>query len=185
MTFFFFFYTKGTSRKSSKKSHRETSIRMPITPPRQRKAPSRFSLRRFFFENPLMPSPFRPSPRPKPKKPKTEQEPQTWRDNISSASSVLGAQANANGMRECPLCMAECTLEQFPMLHNCPHLFCMECLHTYVKIEIQEGRANLKCPQCTELMHPNGKKGLYFIQSFSLLCYVKLVCLELCESKVL
>lgn len=65
-------------------------------------------------------------------------------------------------MRECPLCMAEQTLEQFPHLRNCPHLFCMECLHTYVKIEIQEGRANLKCPQCTELMHPNGKRVFFF-----------------------
>ena len=64
-------------------------------------------------------------------------------------------------MRECPLCMAEQTLEQFPHLRNCPHLFCMECLHTYVKIEIQEGRANLKCPQCTELMHPNGKRVFF------------------------
>lgn len=152
--------SEGASRKSSsrsRRSHRETSIKMPAidaTPPRQRKKPpSRFSLRRLFFENPLMPTPFRPSPRTKPKKSKEEPQPY-WKDNASS-SSVLGAQANANGMRECPLCMAEQTLEQFPHLRNCPHLFCMECLHTYVKIEIQEGRANLKCPQCTELMHPN------------------------------
>ena len=152
--------SEGTSRKSSKKSHRETSIKMPITPPRPRKPPSRFSLRRLFFENPLMPPPFRPSPRSKPKnKSNKPDENQLWKDNNSSASSVLGAQAQsfANGVRECPLCMAECTLEQFPLLRNCAHLFCKECLHTYVKIEIQEGRANLKCPQCTELMHPNGK----------------------------
>ena len=155
-----FIISEGTSRKSSKKSHRETSIKMPITPPRPRKPPSRFSLRRLFFENPLMPPPFRPSPRTKPKnKSNKPDENQLWKDNNSSASSVLGAQAQsfANGVRECPLCMAECTLEQFPLLRNCPHLFCKECLHTYVKIEIQEGRANLKCPQCTELMHPNGK----------------------------
>merc|ERR1711963_504379 len=128
------------------------------TPPRPRKPPSRFSLRRLFFENPLMPPPFRPSPRSKPKnKSNKPDENQLWKDNNSSASSVLGAQAQsfANGVRECPLCMAECTLEQFPLLRNCPHLFCKECLHTYVKIEIQEGRANLKCPQCTELIHPN------------------------------
>ena len=160
--------SEGTSRKSSKKSHRETSIKMPITPPRPRKPPSRFSLRRLFFENPLMPPPFRPSPRSKPKnKSNKPDENQLWKDNNSSASSVLGAQAQsfANGVRECPLCMAECTLEQFPLLRNCPHLFCKECLHTYVKIEIQEGRANLKCPQCTELMHPNGKTC-----TFSIVC---------------
>ena len=82
-------------------------------------------------------------------------------------------------MRECPLCMAECTLEQFPHLRNCPHLFCMECLHTYVKIEIQEGRANLKCPQCTELMHPNGKKLFKNLHIFGrvFLCSRNFVCL--------
>ena len=58
---------------------------------------------------------------------------------------------------ECPLCMGHYTSDQFPMLRNCPHQFCMECLHTYTKLEIQEGRVNLKCPQCTELIHPNGK----------------------------
>ena len=39
---------------------------------------------------------------------------------------------------------------------------------TYVKIEIQEGRVNLRCPQCTEHMHPNGKilsKMKYYIHS--------------------
>ena len=84
-------------------------------------------------------------------------------------------------MRECPLCMAEQTLEQFPHLRNCPHLFCMECLHTYVKIEIQEGRANLKCPQCTELMHPNGKrvffKKIYYLFWDLFMCIRKYVCL--------
>ena len=63
-----------------------------------------------------------------------------------------------SAVRECPLCMAECTLDQFPILRNCPHLFCMDCLHTYTKLEIHEGRVNLKCPQCNELIHPNGKE---------------------------
>jgi hypothetical protein len=67
-----------------------------------------------------------------------------------------GGQSNS-AVRECPLCMAECTLDQFPILRNCPHLFCMDCLHTYTKLEIHEGRVNLKCPQCNELIHPNGK----------------------------
>ena len=33
----------------------------------------------------------------------------------------------------------------------------MDCLQIYVKIELQEGRVNIKCPQCPEAMHPNGK----------------------------
>ena len=32
----------------------------------------------------------------------------------------------------------------------------MDCLQIYVKIELQEGRVNIKCPQCPEAMHPNG-----------------------------
>jgi len=99
-----------------------------------------------------------------------------WRDNVSSSSSNVqvrgGSQSQAglagsiaggksaggqstSAVRECPLCMAECTLDQFPILRNCPHLFCMDCLHTYTKLEIHEGRVNLKCPQCNELIHPN------------------------------
>jgi len=58
-------------------------------------------------------------------------------------------------LQECSLCMGEYTLESFPVLSNCLHLFCIECLHTYTKLEIQEGRVDLKCPQCDELIHPN------------------------------
>lgn len=59
-------------------------------------------------------------------------------------------------MRECSLCLATHTLDFFPFLRNCPHLFCFDCLQIYAKIELQEGRANIKCPQCVEPMHPNG-----------------------------
>ena len=100
-----------------------------------------------------------------------------WRDNTSSCSSlqggaaaaisigghstaaslmaVAGGSTSSTVLRECPLCLSECTLDLFPLLRNCHHLFCIDCLQTYVKIEIQEGRVNLRCPQCTELMHPN------------------------------
>ena len=100
-----------------------------------------------------------------------------WRDNTSSCSSlqggataaisigghstaaslmaVAGGSSSSTVLRECPLCLNECTLEMFPLLRNCHHLFCIDCLQTYVKIEIQEGRVNLRCPQCTEFMHPN------------------------------
>jgi E3 ubiquitin-protein ligase RNF19A len=100
-----------------------------------------------------------------------------WRDNTSSCSSLqggataaislggnstaaslmvhAGGSASSTVLKECPLCLSECTLDLFPLLRNCHHLFCIDCLQTYVKIEIQEGRVNLRCPQCTELMHPN------------------------------
>lgn len=77
----------------------------------------------------------------------------------SSRSGSLGAAGAATEIRECPLCYSECKTDMFQPLRNCPHLFCLNCLRTYVRIEIQEGRVNLKCPQCNEFMHPNGKKG--------------------------
>ena len=66
--------------------------------------------------------------------------------------------------------MNECTLDQFPILRNCPHLFCMDCLHTYTKLEIHEGRVNLKCPQCNELIHPNGETILTTVQNIHEIC---------------
>ena len=85
-----------------------------------------------------------------------------------------GSQSQAGGsnaaLRECPLCMNECTLDQFPILRNCPHLFCMDCLHTYTKLEIHEGRVNLKCPQCNELIHPNGETILTTVQNIHEIC---------------
>ena len=176
--------TSGSDRKSwsgSRSSSRmqqktkkpdEVSIKMPASTPKTRKrprGPSRFSLRSWLLSNPLFPPPFGVTAGPSSPKNRTKSEtgsgpPQgahggpevSWRDNASACSSVQGPSSNS-GVKECPLCMAECTLDQFPHLRNCPHLFCMECLHTYTKLEIHEGRVNLKCPQCNELIHPNGK----------------------------
>ena len=162
---------------AGRKKPDEVSIKMPSTP-KGRKRPSRFSLRGWLLGNPLFPPPFGRAPGPSaaavasttPKSRKgatmssrdqTDQydNRSLWRDNVSSCSSAHGGQSQSatgsNAVQECPLCTAECTLDQFPLLRNCPHLFCMECLHTYTKLEIQEGRVNLKCPQCTELIHPN------------------------------
>ena len=58
-------------------------------------------------------------------------------------------------IRECPLCLVTQTIDKFPLLRNCHHLFCLDCLQFYTKIEIQEGRVNVKCPQCVEQLHPN------------------------------
>lgn len=164
----------SSSRKSSskKKKSDEVSIKMPSTSSRSRKSTSRFSLRGWLLNNPIFPPPFgqssTSSSSPRSKAKSKDQQDQfdnrsLWRDNVSSCSSgQAGAGAGgSNGVRECPLCMAECTLDQFPLLRNCSHLFCMDCLHTYTKLEIQEGRVSLKCPQCTELIHPNGKHGFF------------------------
>ena len=149
----------------------------------KRTAP-RFSLRRLVYGTPLVAQPLyhSPSGTPAPSTSKTVKKSSrstevhdagdaqsfdaksvVWRDNMSSCSSLQGATAlslggGSGGTRECQLCLYECSLDLFPLLMNCSHLFCINCLQTYVRIEIQEGRVNLKCPQCSEAMHPNGNK---------------------------
>ncbi|TRY72627.1 hypothetical protein TCAL_09958 [Tigriopus californicus] len=68
-------------------------------------------------------------------------------------ASFVGADGRA--MRECSLCLVSLPLTEFPSLRNCHHLFCFDCLQIYVKIELQEGRVNVRCPQCVEPLHPN------------------------------
>lgn len=169
-------YEKSGSSSPLATRHRSGSGRRhpPITPPKTKKAPSRFSLRRLFYSNPLLAQPFLQSPLATPAPSASASRRKTphrsiddaqsdtrsvWRDNLSACSSVQGASSVAGPssatVRTCPLCLGDCTLDQFPLLRNCPHLFCIVCLQVYVKIEIQEGRVNLKCPQCPEVMHPN------------------------------
>ena len=150
----------------------------------QPKPRSRFSLRRFFYTNPLLSPPFtRPQTKKKTRKScdtrdslvvvrgrgvlnnADNQSEGSWvttaGDNYSTASSVQGAAGGSlgsnvsDGVRECSLCLDQVTGDQFPNLRNCPHLSCIVCLQQYVRIEIQEGRINLKCPQCSEILHPN------------------------------
>jgi len=110
------------------------------------------------------------------------------RDAYSTTSSVqeatapsLASSTNSGGdvssgpLRECPLCLAETGLDQFPHLRNCSHLFCVLCLQQYVRIEIQDGRINLKCPQCTEIMHPNDIESLVGSDSSLLTLYESLM----------
>eukprot|EP00092_Neocalanus_flemingeri_P085036 GFUD01106925.1.p1 GENE.GFUD01106925.1~~GFUD01106925.1.p1 ORF type:complete len:694 (-),score=136.18 GFUD01106925.1:148-2229(-) len=111
------------------------------------------------------------------------------RDTYSTSSSMQGAAAvggslagssnsdmgSGGPVRECPLCMNECSPDQFPCLRNCPHLFCIVCLQQYVRIEIQEGRVNLKCPQCNEILHPNDIEMLVGEDSSLLYLYESLM----------
>ena len=76
--------------------------------------------------------------------------------STAGAAAATGGQPNSQ-TRLCPLCWHNLSSDLFPLLRNCAHLFCINCLQTYVRIEIQEGRVNLKCPQCSESMHPNGR----------------------------
>jgi hypothetical protein len=78
-------------------------------------------------------------------------------------------------MRECSLCLNEYTSDLFPSLRNCQHLFCMVCLQQYTRIEIQEGRVNLKCPQCNEILHPNDIEMLVGEDSSLLYLYESLM----------
>ena len=155
-----------------------------ITPTQSAKPRSRFSLRRLFYTNPLLSPPFsraqsrlrtgrRGCERESPQPVLDTHSEGSWvvggeRDNTSTASSLQGAAAGGSlgrgstssdpgGIRECPLCYCEVSSEQFPALRSCHHLSCVVCLQKYVRIEIQEGRVNLRCPhtQCSENLHPN------------------------------
>lgn len=61
---------------------------------------------------------------------------------------------------ECPICLLEQPLFQFPELKTCQHRACFNCLRQYLRIEIYESRINITCLQCQELMHPNDIKTL-------------------------
>jgi len=111
------------------------------------------------------------------------------RDTYSTSSSMQGAAAvggslagssnsdmgSGGPLRDCSLCLAEYASDQFPNLRNCHHLFCIMCLQQYVRIEIQEGRVNLKCPQCNEILHPNDIEMLVGEDSSLLYLYESLM----------
>lgn len=139
----------------------------PVYRPGQTKPRSRFSLRNLLYSNPLQSPPFSNSPSRSRKQKETDTQSEgSWVERMSqgtTSSTQHNHNLNQNpisnlnemGVRECSLCLAECTPDQFPPLRNCSHLSCIFCLQQYVRIEIQEGRANLKCPQCNQLIHPN------------------------------
>lgn len=73
--------------------------------------------------------------------------------------------SSASGMRECPLCLIERPVEDFPEIMTCHHRSCSTCLQTYLKIEITESRINISCPECTEKYHPNDIQNILQNQS--------------------
>lgn len=70
-------------------------------------------------------------------------------------------QSNENGLMECPLCLAELPAEFFPIIQSCHHRSCYDCFQQYLKVEISESRVNIACPECSEPLHPNGKRALF------------------------
>jgi len=66
-------------------------------------------------------------------------------------------QMNKDGEWECPLCLTELATECFPELCSCDHKSCYDCLQQYLRIEISESRVCISCPECPELLHPNGQ----------------------------
>lgn len=60
-----------------------------------------------------------------------------------------------SGTRECPLCLMEHPVEEFPEISTCYHRSCLTCLQIYLRIEITESRVNIACPECAEKFHPN------------------------------
>ncbi|XP_071113813.1 E3 ubiquitin-protein ligase RNF19B-like isoform X1 [Haliotis cracherodii] len=57
--------------------------------------------------------------------------------------------------RECPVCMVDQDLDNFPEIMTCHHRSCRDCLKQYLQIEISESRINIACPECAEKFHPN------------------------------
>lgn len=72
-----------------------------------------------------------------------------------TSSTLQYSAALADASRECPVCMTEQTLENFPPIQTCHHRSCIQCLRQYLQIEISESRINIACPECNEQFHPN------------------------------
>ncbi|KAG1655249.1 E3 ubiquitin-protein ligase RNF19A [Nymphon striatum] len=61
---------------------------------------------------------------------------------------------------ECPLCLIELPIENFPKISTCRHRSCCNCLQQYLSIEISESRVNIACPVCVEAFNPSDLQAL-------------------------
>ncbi|XP_047098892.1 E3 ubiquitin-protein ligase RNF19A-like [Schistocerca piceifrons] len=68
--------------------------------------------------------------------------------------SVSGSTTKMD-VAECPLCLSEYPLVNFPELSTCTHRSCYDCFQQYLRIEISESRVSIACPECAEPMHPD------------------------------
>lgn len=78
----------------------------------------------------------------------------------SEVSQQLAPKKSNGNTKECPLCLSDRPLEDFPEIMTCHHRSCLLCLQTYLKIEITESRINISCPECTEKFHPNDIRSI-------------------------
>jgi E3 ubiquitin-protein ligase RNF19A len=77
-------------------------------------------------------------------------------DGSSSVLSSSFRRSRSKNLVECPLCLQLLPKEKFPVLQKpCTHRSCIDCLWQYFKIEVTESRTNIRCPECSELFHPN------------------------------
>ena len=85
----------------------------------------------------------------------TSDKESVYNTHHSTDSQQLTNKKSSANIRECPLCLTDRALEDFPEIMTCHHRSCISCLQTYLKIEITESRINISCPECTEKFHPN------------------------------
>lgn len=77
---------------------------------------------------------------------------------VPTAAPVRLKRSDSGSQQECPLCLTEWPIDNFPEISTCDHRSCLTCLQMYLKIEITESRINIACPECSEKFHPNDIK---------------------------
>lgn len=77
---------------------------------------------------------------------------------VPSTTPAQLKRSDSGTQQECPLCLTEWPVENFPDVSTCDHRSCLSCLQMYLKIEITESRINIACPECSEKFHPNDIK---------------------------
>lgn len=78
----------------------------------------------------------------------------------NSSNQVVPSIAPGGSMMECPLCLMQQSIDNFPDVMTCHHRSCRDCLRQYLRIEITESRINIACPQCAERYHPNDIRAI-------------------------
>ena len=78
----------------------------------------------------------------------------------NNSCNQVGVAPSGGAVMECPLCLMQQSVENFPAVMTCHHRSCRDCLRQYLRIEITESRVNIACPQCAERYHPNDIRAI-------------------------
>ena len=78
----------------------------------------------------------------------------------NNSNQVAPSGGAGGAVMECPLCLMQQAVENFPTVMTCHHRSCRDCLRQYLRIEITESRVNIACPQCAERYHPNDIRAI-------------------------